>query len=193
MKANTRRLIFFSILMLLVTCCNKNRLEIYETAPDSILVNKIRKEVFIKLLVEDDLHPCGTGAQMMDEIKMLYFAFHYYHEINIENARKLITKAGDSILNKINGCEKIRPYLVNYPFKPENVEVAIFLNNPDGSKLPPEKLRAIIMKKGSVKYENGILDSNGYDAIVCEETYEEALAKLQQELKETNSKNSIKI
>ena len=107
-------------------CCTKNRKEIADTSPDSVLVDKITKEVFVKLIIEDDLHPCGTGARMMDEIKMLYFGFNYYHEIDINAARKLLIKAGSVALNKINNCEEILPYLVNYPFKPLNIKIDVF-------------------------------------------------------------------
>ena len=182
MKGNTHKALLFATLILLIASCAKKRINIYETAPDSILVDKIRKEVFVKLLVEDDLHPCGTGAQMMDEIKILGFWFNYYHEIDIDNARKIALKASNVALTKINNCEEIRPYLIHHPFKPQNIEITIIVNNPNGTDLPPEKLQIVTMKEGIIYYKNLIRDSHRFLTIVHQETYEEALAKLEQVL-----------
>ncbi len=179
-KVNIRKLCLIAASALLLSCCTKNRTNIYESSPDSILVNKIRKEVFAKLSIEEDLRPCGTGAQMMDEIKMLYFGFNYYHEVDINAARKLLINAENVALNKINDCDEIRPYLVNYPFKPINVQIDIFLRKPDGSQPEPQKLQVISIHEGNLDYMNHNLDTK-FLTTILKETYEEALGKLLQE------------
>ena len=183
MKGNFHNFLLFVILTLLVASCTKNRKQTEEISPKSELVSKIRKEVFVELIVEDDLRPCGTGAQMMDEIKMLGFWFNYYHEIDVDDARKLAMKASDIALSKINNCEEIRPYLVQYPFKQENVEIVIIIRSPNGFELSPEKLQIISVREGILQYENHNLvkDSRRFLSIMHQETYEEALAKLKQD------------
>jgi hypothetical protein len=194
MKGNIHKLYLYAALTLLFSCCTKNRTEIEEITPKSDLVNKIRKKVFVELLVEDDLRPFGTSAQMMDEIKMLGFSFNYHHEIDIETARKLMLKASNTVLNKINDCTEIRSYLIQHPFKPQNVEIGIFIRNSHGSELPPEKLQIIIMDEGIIYYKNFIRDERRFLTTIHEETYEEALDKLrQEESEETSLKDPIKL
>ncbi len=179
MKATTHKFFLLIILALLFNCCTRNKIKSENTDNrEYALVNKIRKEVFFQLEKENDLHAFGTGSQMMDKIKMLHFGFRYYHETDIDNARNLLVKAGNLVLDKINSLEEIRQYLENYPFKPKNIEIVIFLYNPNGSDRGPEKLQTISMKEGSLRYENDILDAKGFQTIIYEETYEEALNKL---------------
>ena len=81
--------------------------------------------------------------------------------------------------------ERIRPYLANYPFKPENIEIRIFLFNSDGSSIEPEKLVVISMLDGVLQFK--VHSKSKFDyfplAIVYEETYEEAAEILSSTLK----------
>lgn len=141
------------------------------------LVNEVRNQAFKQLKVQRDLYPFGVGSQMMDQIKMLALAFHYYHEVNIDEARELVIYVATTFLDEINKSEHIRKYLDTYPFKPENIQIEIFLENLDGSKLPPEKLCAITMADGILKYKIDHPDRHKF-LIVQEETYEEAVTKI---------------
>ena len=170
------KLYIFVIFTLLITSCIKKRETIDYT--DLAIVNEIRKNVFLKLKKETDLYPCGAGGQMMHEIQLLACSFNYYHEVDINQARELLLKAGNVFLKEINESEKIRPYLANYPFKPENIEIAIFVYNSDGSDQSLEKLRVITLWKGVLSYKIGILDSQDFRTQIYEETYEEAMAKI---------------
>ncbi len=169
------RIFFFILLTTLTILYTKSFFKDSGLSPDEIFVNKINRKVFCQLKKEKDLYACGTGGQGVHEIKMLYCAFDYYNEIDIENARELIMSAGNLYLNEINSDERIRPYLAEYPFK--NIEISIFLSNEDGSELPKDKIRIISMKEGILRYKIGILDSKGYRTIICEETFDEALKK----------------
>ena len=108
----------------------------------------------------------------------MHCGFDYYNEIDVAEARELLMTAGNLYLREINDNEKIRPYLANYPFKPENIQIAIFLENPNGSKTASEKLSIITMKEGVLRYDIGVLDSRNALITICEETYDEAAAKL---------------
>lgn len=173
---NIHRIIFSITLTLLVACSTNNKIKTKETSTESIIVNKIRSEVFVELFI-DDLHPCGTGGQMMDEIKMLYFGFNYFYEISIDEARKLLLMAAKVALNKINNCDEIRPYLANYPFKPINVKIDIFLRNSDYTPFDCEKLQVISFHEGKLEYMNHN-SVNNFLTTIHKETYEEALAKI---------------
>lgn len=82
--------------------------------------------VAVQLKKEKDLHPCGSGGGMMDQIGMLALSFNYYKEIDIDTGRDLLMTTGKLLLNSVNEDERIRPYLENYPFLPKNIEIRIF-------------------------------------------------------------------
>ena len=42
---------------------------------------------------QKELYLFGTGGEMMGDIQMMDIAFHYYHIVNIEEARNLIIYA----------------------------------------------------------------------------------------------------
>jgi hypothetical protein len=142
------------------------------------LANEVTNRAFARLKMEKGLYPFGSGAEMMYQIKMLALAFQYYKEINIEEARELLISAGAVFLDIINNNEEIRPFLHNYPFNPENVEIEIVLKKPDGSKLSSEKLCIITMADGMLKYKIDYPEK--YTLLtIHKETYAEAISKLQ--------------
>lgn len=147
------------------------------------LVDEVINTAFKQLKAEKELYPFGTGYQMMYQIKMLALAFHYYKEVEIDEARELLVCAARTFLDIINKNEQIRKHLDNYPFKPENIQIEIFLENSDGSKFTLEKLCVITMKNGVLKYKVDHPDMHRF-LIIQEETYDEAVAKL-------NSSNQV--
>lgn len=90
---------------------------------------------------------------MMDQIKLLHWGFDYYKEIDIEEGRELLITAAHRLLKAINEDERIRPYLATYPFKPENIELRIFLHNSDGSPIGPGKLCIVSILEGVLNYK----------------------------------------
>lgn len=172
------RFLLFLVLIILLTCCNPPRTEdiSYEPTKGS-LACEVRNKAFAQLKKDKDLHPFGTGAQMMDEIKMLGLYFNYYKEIDIDTARDLLISAATVFLDTINKNEQIRPYLFNFPFKPENIEISIALANTDGSEIPPKKLCFVVMRAGILEYKANQPDSNKF-VVLYTETYDEATSKL---------------
>ncbi len=172
------RVFVFLVLMVFVTSCGPPHSE--NNPPSSnkqSLANEVRNTAFAHLLREKDLYPFGTAGQMMDQIQMLGLAFHYYKEVDLDEARELLLYAGNVFLNIINSNEQIRSYLDHYPFKPENIQVKIFLKKPDGSECSVEKLCVITMIDGALKYK--IDQPETYKLLtVYNETYDEAVSKL---------------
>ncbi len=149
----------------------------YTQSPKSKLVHEISEGVFKQLILEKNLYPCECGGRMMDQIKLLHWGFDYYHEIDIAEARELLITATNRLLQAINEDQRIRPYLATYPFKPENVEIRIFLHNSDGSILGPEKLHVIANIEGVLDYMIQASETRRLKKILIE-TFQEAEAKL---------------
>jgi hypothetical protein len=78
--------------------------------------------------------------------------------------------AGSLFLRNINGNERICPYLKNDPFKPENIQIRIFLQKPDGSESELDKLTVIVMLDGKLKYRVDNPETGRFKTIY-EETY----------------------
>ena len=172
------RVILFLLLMVYLTSCDPPYIEDNPYLPTKqSLANDVRNKTFVQLKMEKELYPCGVGSAMMDQIKILALSFDYYKAVDMGQARELLMAAGTLFLHTINSNEQIRPYLENYPFRPENIEIAIFLKKPDGSKPDPDKLTVISMTNGVLRYK---VDHPETECLITiyEENFDEAAAKL---------------
>ena len=114
---------------------------------------------------------------MMHEIKMLALSFDYNQEISLEQGRELLIAAVNEFVSTVNSTERIHSYLYNYPFEPKNVEIRIFLHNPDRSNLPMGKICVVSAIDGILAYK--IEDpSTPLFKTIHRETFDEALQKL---------------
>jgi hypothetical protein len=158
----------------LAGCLTQNR---YQPSNKEQLANEIILKVASELRKKTNLHPCGSGGQMMNEIKMLALAFDCYAPLDISEGRKLLIVAVNEFVDAVNADEQIRPYLFNYPFEAKNIEIRIFIQNPDGSQFGQDRLCVISAIDGMLKYKMN--DPEGpLFKIVYEETYEEAVQKI---------------
>ena len=138
----------------------------------------VRNRTAYQLKVKNNLIPCGSGSQMMNQIEMLALAFDYFQPLDIDSARPLLIIAADKFLKEINEDESIRPYLSNYPFEPKNIEVAIYFYKPKYKEVPNGDLCIAALRQGKCIYK--IHGPNGRLQILTEETYEDAVMKLHQ-------------
>jgi hypothetical protein len=138
------------------------------------LANKITHKVANQLLIEKNMHLIGTGGQMMDDIQMMAMSFEVYRPIDVLKARRLLISAMQKYLSEINDDEKVRPYLHQYPFTDQNIEIDFWIRNPDGSRVLPDKIYYVSAINGILRYY--IDDPENFSRkIVHQETYEEAL------------------
>ncbi|MBI3259664.1 MAG: hypothetical protein HYZ54_09350 [Ignavibacteriae bacterium] len=169
------------IIILILTVLSISALYFYNNPPPrnyERFANKITANVAKKLKEEHDLHLVGIGGRMMYSVEMMSMRFDYYHQITLEEARKLLVIAIKEYLSAINSDEKIRPYLKEYPFTAKNVEIGIFILQSNGSKVPPDKIYYISNMDDILSYY--IAKQNGFSTrtAICEESYEEALQLL---------------
>lgn len=172
------RVVFALFLLVCMASCDPPYQEENPYLPTKqSLVNEVMNQTFVKMKMEKGLIPCGIGSGMMHQIRMLALAFDYYKEIDIDEARELLIAAGSEFLKTINSNEKIRIFLDQYPFTPKNIEISIFLRNPDGSLTEPGKLTVASIINGILKYNIRSL-ATGQLEIVYKESYEEAIQKV---------------
>jgi len=172
------RLFICMLLTVVVTACDGPNVEVkIFHSPDSLLVDQISGEVFKQLLREKNLIPIECGGRMMNQITLLHWGFDYRKEIDIPEARELLITVTDRFLQAFNENEHIRPYLATYPFTAENVEVRIFLQNPNGSLLRPGILHVVANIEGELDYLIENPETERLQTILME-SYAEAKAKL---------------
>jgi len=152
-------------------CCSYSR---HPLEDDEKLVNLITAKTAKKLENEKSLILIGTGGSMMDDIKMLMMGFEYRKAVNIAMARKLLIDSVEEYLSEINANEVIRAHLHNYPFTSKNIEIVIYIRNPDGSKVALDEFKVISALEGKMFYYVDCPEKHTLKA-VYEETYEEAL------------------
>jgi hypothetical protein len=144
---------------------------------DEEFANQVQKKAAMNIKKETGLIPFGSGGQMMDQIKMLHLAFICHQPINIEKGRELALKASEELLLQINSEEKIRPFLNNFPFEPQNIIIELYIQKADGHSFGGEILSVVFVNEGIIKYK--IDDPNSNQLLtIFEEKYEEALQKL---------------
>lgn len=140
------------------------------------LVDKILAKTALELKTEKKLIPCGFGGGTMNGVRMLALSFDYRIPTGIEEGRELLIFALQKLISTVNEEEKIRPFLINYPFEAKNCEISIFLQNSNGSNLS-SGLQVISAIDGLLKYKIDGSDRFSSETVL-EETYEEALEKL---------------
>ena len=78
-----------------------------------------------------------------------------------------------NILVEINNSQEIKPYLHQNLFTAKNIEIRIWVSNPDESELPLDKIYYISSLNGEVSYYIRAKDRQA----IHEESYEEALTE----------------
>lgn len=169
------RFLALFLLAMCITACSKSNSTLND--PKSIekerLADLVIRKTATKLKKETNMRPCGTMGQMLNEIQKLGLSFYYYQPTDIVEARKLLVKSVDAMLQEVNQETKIHPFLIRYPFMPRNIEIEIFLRNPDGKDVKPGTLYVISASDGNLVYQIDHPQTKKLTTIY-KETFEEA-------------------
>jgi len=132
-----------------------------------------------------DLVCIGGGGSMPRDVQEISVKFIAYQRASINQARELEVEATQRLMELINGHEKIRPYLREYPFKAHRAEVAISFNKPNNSRYTDGSVTHVFQVKNKIFYFRE--DGHSVMAIdLGEEPYEEAV-KIVQAKKDSRS------
>lgn len=134
------------------------------------------------------LHACGIGASAMDGVEELSLDFASSKELTIDEARRLLVSCVEIFLGNINSDKKLRLVLMEYPFPPSRISLAIGIRNDMGdSERVPGVLMACRLFKGIVRYETikepTFFISADKVFVIHSETYEEAKRIVENETK----------
>ena len=163
-----KRILSCFILIVLTFGCTKN--------PDyEVLANRVIKQTIEQLRSEKDLRAIGTVGQMMGDIQLLGVEFYYYHLVNLSEARELLVYVSQVFLSNINENKEVRPYLHNYPFTAKNIEVKIWMHQPNGDDPPQGDIEVVSLRNGKMIYRLTAPSEFAPWPVLHEESYEEAL------------------
>jgi len=174
------RFIFVVSVLFLCGCQASDLMHAEDQVPKRVkLAQEIRSQVACKLMREKGLIPCGFGGGAIDQIHMIALSFNYRKPLTIEEGRDLVLTAVHELVDAINADERIRPYLASYPFGPERVEIAIFVQDVKGASLPLSAADIFGCYEGVCRYKTMNTQCNGLH-ILSEETFMEAERKVQE-------------
>lgn len=159
----------FSFLILSSFLFNQRKKPPYITIADKITANTIN-------IIEKKypLTCIGEGGGMMKCVEMMSISFTCNRILEKNEARRLIVDAAEIYLNQINSNEQIRPYLKNYPFTIENIEIRIFISDAKGYDVYDPNIAVVSVIDKNVLYKTQEKDQKyGYKSRVFE-SYEEA-------------------
>lgn len=167
------------VILLIVSLfgCNSNIGN--ESPPDKLsLISDVRNKVALKVGKERNLRAIGTGAQAMDQIKMLGLSFTYNNELTIDEGRELLVYVVNEFVRAVNAELKIQPFLANVPFEAKNIEIRIFLQKQNGNEFEDGELSVIRCINGRLEFavENSQLDQS--IETVYSESFDQAMQKI---------------
>ena len=166
---------FFLAIISFFGCCPNTG---NEPPPDKLsLISDVRKKVALKVRKERNLCAIGTGAQAMDQIKMLGLSFNYNEELTIDEGRELLVYVVDEFVRSVNEEPKIQPFLANVPFEAKNIEIRIFLQKPDGHEFEDGKLSVIRCLNGRLEFAVNDSQSDLLVKTAYTESFAQALEK----------------
>ncbi len=160
-------------------------------------VHEISNEFVREMEKEYGLVCTGSGGSMPRDVEEITLFFHSYRKSTIPEARELLIKTTDRLIQKVNAHEKIRPFLHQYPFTRQGARVSIWFHNPkNGSYYLDGSVAFVCQAKGDlISYDRAELQtrqSNGFQdldgnhtpgksremevmVLIMEEPYEEGL------------------
>jgi hypothetical protein len=107
---------------------------------------------------ERHLETIGTGSAMPDKIKKFIVRFISNEKLDRNQARTLILDCANDLLIMVNDDEIIRPFLIEYPFTYNNIDIVIcFVNEKGEIRLCPYTAMVAI--------DDGLIGTFDYDPV----------------------------
>ena len=163
-------IVFFSTLMFLA-CEHKSQKPIQETYAEE-LVGQYIKNVESKY----NLHLTSMAWGMYGgTVNLLGPGFGTKEGLDVSRSRQLLLELASELINCVNQSEKLRPYLKNYLFTIENVQITLSYrgNNPN-----QQAVKLAFLKESTITYEKIDDKTDKYETLF-RESYDEAIQKLE--------------
>jgi len=105
----------------------------YKLPEDEQVVGNVLQKIAKQLEIKYFMQAVGTNVGMPSGIvKLLGLDFRVYRVLTKEEARKILIESAELFLAVVNSDEAIRPYLKNYPFTRDNINIVLFITESSG-------------------------------------------------------------
>jgi len=155
------------VALFLILCpgCAANAEEaVHEKYADEI-VNSFARE----MQKEYGLICVGSGGRQSRDVETIMVSFNVYREITLEEARTLIVKAKERLVEKVNAHEKIRPFLREYPFTWRGADISLSFQKEDGSRYLDGSVAFVCSARGGrISYSKAELQKRKFVDILDE-------------------------
>lgn len=125
--------IITSIFLCLAFFCEGQMFAPYKLPEDEQVVGNVLQKIAKQLEIKYFMQAVGTNVGMPSGIvKLLGLDFRVYRVLTKEEARKILIESAELFLAVVNSDEAIRPYLKNYPFTRDNINIVLFITESSG-------------------------------------------------------------
>lgn len=142
------------------------------------LAYNIRDDVAKKQSKKYNMIVQSEGIEVPNDVlNLLSLGFQIQGPLSKDELQRILIDCVSEFLCLVNSNEKIRPYLKNYPFTPQNIRVSLFVNDPGGGEVSPPHI-SIASASRNVLYFRIKDFSEPYNYVTEEEPYKDALKLL---------------
>lgn len=156
-----------------ITGCAFNR----TNAPHVKILHKITSN-YINSSKKEGFKLVAEGEGVLGDINQVGLDFKKVGDVEIPQARRIVMKKFDELLNLINNNEEVREYLHEYPFPPYRLEMTLIFTKANGGLADPPFLAHVSLIQETIYYsiyEKGRLET------IYRETYRVAKQKIIEE------------
>ncbi|MCB1067832.1 MAG: hypothetical protein KDK56_06565 [Simkania sp.] len=154
----------------------------YVIPPYEKMANQITAETADRIRTQFNLDPVGSGGAMMHDVKVMALSFNCYRPLSIDESRELVINCVNEYLKSVNENKEIRPYLHNFPFNEQNIELVIFIFEDNKfTKIQSGQVSSVSTLNGKIRYKTRSAEDQYKREILHQETYEEALRILKEQ------------
>lgn len=146
----------------------------------SPLVQSITKPFSQELAQKHEIFLDCSGGEMKNHVKKITLSYVGQRKIDVDEARLLYMSCLTDIIDRVNSTKKLRPYLENYPFTQNSMDLRISFEDENGHFQQNGLVTYMFLSRGKIIYSTFdpiVHKSKGNGLVTAhEETFEEALA-----------------
>lgn len=117
-----------------------------------VIADDISAKVAKDLSEKYQIKPSGFGGMIHEDVKEMALSFDCFREMSSDEYRRLVVACTEYYLEEINSSEELRPYLHNYPFDSNNIDLAIYVFSENRERLNVGQLSCVHVIKGKIGY-----------------------------------------
>lgn len=101
-----------------------------------------------------ELHFYGSGGSMPTDVEKIEVLFISHQQSTVDDARKMEVNGIQSLLQRINAHEKLRPYLREYPFKTDRVGLSISFRTETDDRPLDGSVASVFLARNKIFYRS---------------------------------------